>query len=378
MNKIFVVNPGSTSTKVALFEEEKKVFSCTVEYDAQELEKYDTISEQLPYRLENIRQMLRENKLDLTGLTACVGRCGSVLPVEGGTYEISELMLEHSRTAVNGVHHPAQLGGQIASVFAKEYGCPVYTVNPPEVDEFMEVTRVTGIKEIRRESHLHALNLKETAIQHCRRHGQKYEEGNYIICHLGGGISVSAHKRGRMIDGNDIAKGMGPIAPTRCGTIPAGYLIEYIFRTQKEEGFYQKLCTRSGGIVDLLGTSDMREVFERVNAEEEEASLVWNAMIYSICKEIGAMSVVLSGEIDGILLSGGLVYNDKLVEEIRTRCGFLAPIYAYPGEFEMEALANGVLRVLRGEETPKDYDRQESVMRWKMESGYDPSYCTML
>lgn len=365
MNKIFAVNPGSTSTKIALFEEEKNVFSYTVEYDAGELEKYETISDQLPYRLENIRQVLSDNNVDLSGLSACVGRCGSVLPVEGGTYEISALMLKHSRTAVNGVHHPAQLGGQIASVFAKEYGCPVYTVNPPEVDEFEEVARVTGIKEIRRESHLHALNLKETAIHHCCLQGLKYEEHNFIVCHLGGGISVSAHKKGRMVDGNDIAKGMGPIAPTRCGTIPAGYLIEYIFKNEKEESFYQKKCTRTGGIVDLLGTSDMKEVFSRVKAGDAEAGLVWNAMLYSICKEIGAMSTVLSGEIDGILLSGGLVHNEELVEEIKKRCDFLAPVFAYPGEFEMEAMANGVLRVLRGEEALKDYSRQKSVAAWK-------------
>ncbi len=355
MNKIFAVNPGSTSTKIALFEEEECVFSYTVEYDAKELERYPDISDQLPYRLENIRQVLAEKNVDLTGLTACVGRCGSVLPVEGGTYEISDLMLEHSRTAINGVHHPAQLGGQIATVFAREYNCPVYTVNPPEVDEFIPEARVTGIKEIRRESHLHALNLKETAIRHSQLTGRKYEESNYVVCHLGGGMSISAHRKGRMIDGNDIAKGLGPIAPTRCGTIPVGYLVEYIFRTGKDESFYQKLCTRSGGIVDLLGTADMKQVYDQAAAGDEESALVWNAMIYSICKEIGAMGAVLEGRVDGILLSGGLVHSEALTEAIRTRCGYLAPVYAYPGEFEMEAMANGVLRVLRGEEPAKVY-----------------------
>ena len=160
-----------------------------------------------------------------------------------------------------------------------------------------------------------------------------------------------------MIDGNDIAKGMGPIAPTRCGTIPAGYLIEYIFSHGKTEDDYQKLCTRSGGIVDLLGTSNMKEVYEKVQAGSEKETLVWNAMIYSICKEIGAMGTVLMGKIDGILLSGGLAFNEDLIMQIKTRCGFLAPVYVYPGEFEMEAMAQGVLRVLRGEEKAKDYDR---------------------
>jgi len=363
MFKIFAVNPGSTSTKIALFEDEQLVFSYSVEYDAAELNRYPTISDQLPYRMKNIREVLEQEHVDLTGLSACVGRCGSVLPVEGGTYEVSDLMLEHSRVGINGVYHPAQLGGQIAGEFAKQYGCPLYTVNPPEVDEFEPQTRLTGIKGILRESHLHALNLKETAIHHSRLQGTSYEACNYIVCHIGGGISVSAHKKGRMVDGNDIAKGLGPIAPTRCGTIPAGYLIEYIFQKLKEtkgdvsacESELKKLCTRTGGVVDLLGTSDMKDVYQKAKEGSEKEALVWNAMVYSICKEIGAMGIVLEGQIDGILLSGGLVFNEDLVAQIRRRCGFLAPVYAYPGEFEMEAMANGVLRVLRGEEKAKFY-----------------------
>ena len=373
MFKIFAVNPGSTSTKIALFEDEALVFSYSVEYDAGELNRYPTISDQLPYRMKNIREVLEREHVDLTGLSACVGRCGSVLPVEGGTYEVNDLMLEHSRVGINGVYHPAQLGGQIAGEFARQYGCPLYTVNPPAVDEFEPHTRLTGVKGILRESHLHALNLKETAIHHSRIQGTSYEACNYIVCHIGGGISVSAHRNGRMVDGNDIAKGLGPIAPTRCGTIPAAYLIEYIFQKLKErreendgvEGAasceneskneFMKLCTRTGGVVDLLGTSDMKEVYRKAMDGSEKEALVWNAMVYSICKEIGAMAAVLEGQIDGILLSGGLVFNEDLVAQIRRRCGFLAPVYAYPGEFEMEAMANGVLRVLRGEEQAKVY-----------------------
>ena len=355
MFKIFVVNPGSTSTKIALFEDEHQVFSATVEYDAAELDRYPTISAQLPYRMKNVLQVLEENQVDLKGLSACVGRCGSVLPLEGGTYEANELMLEHSRVGINGVYHPAQLGGQIASVIAKRFGCPVYTVNPPEVDEFDTKARITGIKEIRRESHLHALNLKETAIRHSRIMGRKYEDSNYIVCHIGGGISISAHRKGRMIDGNDIVKGLGPIAPTRCGSIPAGYLMEYVFCSGKSESELMKLCTRTGGVVDLLGTSDMKKVYELAQQGREKERLVWDAMVYSICKEIGSMGAVLKGKADGILLSGGLVCNEALVSEIRESCEFIAPVYAYPGEFEMEAMANGVLRVLKGEEKAKVY-----------------------
>ncbi len=357
--KILTINPGSTSTKIALFENEEKVFGYTVEYDMEELEKYPTISSQLPYRLKNIDEVLKENNISLDGLAACVGRGGSVLPLEGGTYEVNDLLLEHATVAINGVHHPAQLGTQLARIFGERYGCPVYTVNPPEVDEFEPVARVTGIKGIRRESHLHALNLKETAIRHSRENNRKYEDSNYIVCHIGGGISISAHKKGRMVDGNDIAKGLGPIAPTRCGTIPTGYLMDYIFESGKNQKELKALCTKNGGVADLLGTSDMKKVYEKVLEGAEEETLVWDAMIYSICKEIGAMSCVLSGKVDGILLSGGLVYNEDLVAKIKARCSHLGEVFAYPGEFEMEAMANGALRVLRGEEVAKEYKMHE-------------------
>lgn len=353
--RILAINPGSTSTKVALFENEEKVFSTTVEHEAAELNRFETISEQLPYRLAIIRRELKAQGICLDGLSACVGRCGSVLPVEGGTYNLSPLMLEHARIGINGVYHPAQLGGQIAAVFAREQGCPVFAVNPPEVDEFDSLARLTGISGIQRESHLHALNLKETAIHHSKQIGRSYEESNYIVCHIGGGISVSAHRKGKMVDGNDIAKGLGPIAPTRCGTIPVAYLLEYAEKSGKSLREMSKLCTRTGGVVDLLGTTNMKDVAEKAETGIEPEHLVWEAMIYGICKEIGAMAAVLEGEIDGILLSGGLVYNEGLVERIRRRCGFLAQVYAYPGEMEMEAMANGVLRVLRGEERAKEY-----------------------
>ena len=293
--------------------------------------------------------------ISLNGLDACVGRGGSVMPLEGGTYEVNDLLLEHATVAINGVQHPAQLGTQIAKIFGDRYECPVYTVNPPEVDEFEEIARVTGIKGIKRESHLHALNLKETAIRHSKEIGRKYEESNYIVCHIGGGISISAHEKGRMIDGNDIAKGLGPIAPTRCGTIPTGYLIDFCFESGKTQKELKALCTKNGGVADLLGTSDMKKVYEKVVNGAPEETLVWDAMIYSICKEIGSMSCVLHGEVDGILLSGGLVYNDDLVEKIKTRCSHLGKIFAYPGEFEMEAMANGALRVLQGLEIAKEY-----------------------
>ena len=353
--RVLTINPGSTSTKIALFDGEEKLFSYTVEYEARELERFRTISDQLPYRLKNIDQVLSEHGIELGHLDACVGRGGSLHSMEGGTYEVDSLLLEHATVGINGVYHPAQLGTQIAHVFGQRFHCPVYTVNPPEVDEFTPVARMTGLKGIKRESHLHALNLKETAIRHARLMGKRYEECSFIVCHIGGGISVSAHRKGRMIDGNDIAKGLGPIAPTRCGSVPLGYFIEKYVEAGIPKGELLKLCTKNGGVMDLLGTSDMREVWERKNAGDDEAGLVWSAVVYTICKEIGSMAAVLKGDIDGILLGGGLVHNENLVEQIREACGFLADITAYPGEFEMEAMAAGACRVLSGEEPVKKY-----------------------
>ena len=351
--RILTINPGSTSDKIALFEGEKQIFSQTVSYEAKELQQFHTISAQLPYRLKNIDRELAQKGIQLEPLDACVGRGGSLYSMEGGTYIVDELLLQHATVGINGVYHPAQLGTQIAHVFGERFHCPVYTVNPPEVDEFAPVARVTGIKGIRRESHLHALNLKETAIRHANILGKRYENCNFIVCHLGGGISVSAHEKGRMIDGNDIVKGMGPIAPTRCGTVPLGYFIEYCAKAHKSKDSLLELCTKNGGITDLLGTSDMKSVYKRKISGDAQASLYWDAMVYTVCKEIGAMAAVLKGEVDGILLGGGLIHNPTLVEEIRERCGFLGTVTAYPGEFEMEAMAAGALRVLRGEEKAK-------------------------
>ncbi|MGN0734431.1 MAG: butyrate kinase [Anaerovoracaceae bacterium] len=355
--RILVINPGSTSTKVAIFENEAKAFSDSVTHDQEVLKQFTSISDQLMYRKKTIDNILHSDILTTEKIDACVGRCGSVLPVVGGTYKVSPMMLEHAAGAVNGVHHPAMLGIQLASLYAQEFGCDTYTVNPPEVDEFQELARITGIKGIRRQSHLHALNLKETAIHHAKLMKEKYEEKNYIVCHVGGGISVSAHRKGRMIDGNDIAFGVGPMAPTRCGSIPVADIIDLCFSGVKKEDV-KKYCTTEGGLVSLLGTSDAREVKARADAGDCKAQEAWEAIIYQITKHIGAMAAVLEGKVDGILLSGGLIYNEAMVIGITEACSFIGNVYAYPGEFEMEALSQGCLRVLRGEEIPADYDSQ--------------------
>lgn len=351
--KIFAINPGSTSTKIALVEDETVLFSKNVAHDANKLAEFDGISAQLPYRKETILTLLAEDHITLDGVDAFVGRGGGLISMAGGVYEVDELLLDHATRGANGVQHPAQLGPQLAKEFANQYGKPAFVVNPPDVDELQDLARMTGLKGVYRNVHLHALNLKETAIRHAESIGKKYEDCNFVVCHIGGGISVSAHRKGKMVDGNDIVGGEGPMAPTRCGDIPASALIKYCAGKDPKEA--KAICTRTGGLVSWLGTSDALEVSNRAAAGDKEAAMVWNTMIYQITKYIGAMAVVLHGQVDGILLGGGMVYNKELVAAITEACSFIAPVWAYPGEFEMEAMASGAIRALTGKEEVKKY-----------------------
>lgn len=353
--KIFAINPGSTSTKLALFHGEEKVFSANLPHDAHILKGFSTIAQQLPYREEAINTLLAENKIDLHQVDAFVGRGGGLLSVEGGTYIINETLLDHAVNCANGVPHPATLGPQLAAKYASIYGKNAYVVNPPDTDELQDVARITGIKGVYRNIHLHALNLKETAIRHASRLGKAYDECNFIVCHIGGGVSVSAHAHGKMIDGNDIVGGEGPMAPTRCGAVPVMEVLNYMIATDSSPKAMKELVVKSGGFVSHLGTADTQAVTSRIAQGDKEAELVWRAFIYQIEKAIGAMAVVLKGKIDGILLGGGIVHSKDLVDTLTADCGFLAPVTAYPGEFEMEAMAAGVIRVLNGDESPKTY-----------------------
>lgn len=337
--KIFAINPGSTSTKIGLFEGETCLFSENVSHEAEALARYKTISEQLPYRKDTINHLLEINQISLADVDAYVGRGGGLMAVEGGVYKIGETLLDHARRGANGVQHPANLGSLLANEFATVYGKPAFVINSPDTDELCELARMTGIKGVYRNVHLHALNLKETAIRHSENNGRKYDECNYVVCHIGGGISISAHEKGKMIDGTDIVGGEGPMAPTRCGSVPVAELLRYMKdKTIKD---VKPLCTKTGGFVSLLGTSDARSVSDRAMDGDKTAKRAWDAMIYQIIKYIGAMSTVLHGKVDGILLGGGMVYNKELVKQISEACSFIAPVYAYPGEFELEAMNAG-------------------------------------
>ena len=352
--RVLVINPGSTSTKVGLFDGDRAVFTVNVAHEASELAKFAGVSDQLPYRVGLIEQALAENGVELASIDAFVGRGGGLLPLPGGTYVVDDVLLDHATRGANGVQHPAQLGPQIAHAFAGRVGRPAFVVNPPDTDELCDEARMTGVRGVYRHVHLHALNLKETAIRHAASAGRAYEECRFVVCHIGGGISVSAHDRGRMVDGADIVGGEGPMAPTRCGALPVAEVLDYLDAGHATADV-RRMCMKTGGFVDLLGTSDALEVSRRAEAGDEACRRAWDAMVYQICKEIGAMAAALGGNVDGILLGGGMVHNKGLVCAIEKRCGWIAPVFAYPGEFELEAMAAGARRVLDGDEEPLRY-----------------------
>ncbi|MCQ2557520.1 MAG: butyrate kinase [Oscillospiraceae bacterium] len=358
--KIFTINPGSTSTKVALFEGEKALLSTNIKHSAEELAQFAGVSDQREYRMNMILAEIEKAGLSLDGIDAVVGRGGGLIATEGGTYAIDEVLLDHAVRGANGVTHPAQLGPQLAKSVSEKYNVPAFVVNPPDTDELIYEARVTGVKGVYRNVHLHALNLKETAIRHSAAQGCKYEDKNYVVCHLGGGVSVSAHRKGKMIDGNDIVGGEGPMTPTRCGDLP----VTEVIKLCDKEGLKgaKALAQKSGGFVSHFGTADAQEVNAMIEAGNETAKIVWDTFVYQIIKYIGSMAAALDGKVDAILIGGGIAHNKQLIAELTERCSWIAPVFAYPGEFEMEAMAAGATRVLNGEEEAKKYS---GVKNWK-------------
>ncbi len=352
--KIFAINPGSTSTKVALFEDDRKIFSANVAHDAEELKKYKEISDQFDYRKDTILAELKKAGQSIEDCVAFSGRGGGLVSCLGGTYTINDKLYEHARIGF-AVKHPATLGAQLAKYFADKYGAKAFVVNPPDVDEFCDSARVTGWKGVYRESKIHALNQKEVGIRYAESKGKRYEEMNLVICHIGGGISVTAHEKGLMIDSNDIANGDGPMTPTRCGAIPVRDVVNECFSGKyTPEEMYGRI-TKSGGLIDHLNTSDAIEVGQMISKGNAYARVIYDAMIYQIGKYAGSMAAALHGHVDGIVLTGGISHDKYLVEKLVDMIQFIAPVTVMAGEFEMEALAAGALRVLTGREKAKEY-----------------------
>ena len=352
--KLCAINLGSTSTKVAVFENETMLFSANIAHDADKLKEFKVISDQLPYRKETVLNELTKRNVSLKGMDAFIGSGGGLVSLEGGTYVMNDIMLHHARIGFT-VKHPANLGCQLAYLFAQEYGGQSFVVNPPDVDEFDLVARVCGMADVSRESRGHPLNQKEVGQRYAKDTGRKYEDLNLVICHVGGGLSITAHRKGRMVDSTDVINGDGAMAPTRAGAIPATAIVKMCFSGKYTEQDMFTRISKNGGLVDHLGTSDAREVAKRIKNGDSYAKLVYDAMIYQIGKYIGAYATVLKGKVDAILLTGGVSHDAYLVEQVTDMVKYIAPVKVYAGELEMEAMANGALRVLTGQEQAKVY-----------------------
>ena len=352
--KVFVINPGSTSTKVALFEDKHKTLEMTVSHDAKILNSFPTINDQLDYRMEVIHDFIENNHIDLSDVDAFVGRGGSCYPVNSGVYEVNDLLIHDIYHAVGGIQHPSNLGVQMGKKMQEKYGGRLFMVDPICVDEYTEVARVTGVKGIERKAISHALNLKGTAMQHCKSHGLDYKQAKLVVAHIDGGITIAAHDHGRQVDCNDGAGGEGPFTGTRTGSLPLLGVMEYLEAGHTTEEM-RKLCAGYGGFVSYFGTSNADEVLDMAKSGNTNAQLVWTALGYNIVKYIGSMATVLKGEVDGILLTGRYTRFEGLIEYIKRYVGWIAPIYIYENEVEHEAMASGALRVLRGEEEAQEY-----------------------
>ncbi|EMT38274.1 butyrate kinase [Thermoanaerobacter thermohydrosulfuricus WC1] len=354
MPLILVINPGSTSTKVAVFKDLESVFTETLRHDTKDLNSYKTIIDQFEFRTQAILNMLKEKGISLSEIDAIVGRGGLLKPIKSGTYIVNDKMVEDLRKAERG-EHASNLGAIIAYILAKEYNIPAYIVDPVVVDELEDVARITGMPEIEKSSIFHALNQKAIARHLAADLNKKYEEVNLIIAHLGGGISVGAHKHGRVIDVNDALNGEGPFSPERAGGLPVLDLVKLCYSGKYTYQEMKKKLIGQGGIVAHLGTNDVREVYKMIEKGDKKAELILDAMAYQTAKEIGAMAVVLKGHVDAVGITGGIAYNEDFVKRISERVKFIAPVYVYPGEDEMLALAQGAYRVLSGEEKAKMY-----------------------
>lgn len=355
---ILTLSPGSTSTKVAVFKGNEPVFKLNVTHPAEELAQFDQAADQFEYRKRTILAALEEKGVDLSEIDAYSGYCGSMGPTVGGTFAIDETVCEHVMNA--GVNHPAILGAPLLYAFAKETGKPVFAVNQPDTDELEDVARITGFPGVYRSSHVHCLNQKEVSIRFAEEVGKKYEECNIITAHVGGGLSVACHAHGRMVDANDVLEGSGPFAPNRSGDVPLKPVVKLAFSGKHTKKEIDGIIGKAGGLVGLCGTDDARNICKRIEEGDEWAHLVYDAMAYQVAKAIGGYATVVKGKVDGIVLTGGVSNDPYFVNYITDRVGWIAPVRAYGGDFEMEALAAGAIRALDGIDEVMTYTGEPS------------------
>jgi butyrate kinase len=356
--KILAINPGSTSTKIAVYEDDNIVFTSSIAHKSSELAPFNTVADQYEFRKDLVIKTLAEKGVDVKSLDAVIGRGGLIYPVEGGVYEVNDDLRHDLIHATK--QHASNLGGLIARDIADQIGVPSFIADPVVVDEMIPYARISGLPETPKESIFHALNIKAIARRYAREIGADYESLNLVVCHLGGGISVTAHRRGRVIDTTNALNGCGPLSPERAGSLPPGPLVEMCYSGKYTLEEMKKKLTGQGGLYAHLGTTSVIEALERVDNGDLHAMLILRAMCYNVAKEIGAMATALKGDIDAILITGGMAHSKRLTDFIAGHVDYIAPIYVYPGENELEALASNALAVLKGERQALVYERQEA------------------
>jgi len=351
--KVLAINPGSTSTKIAVYENYTCLWKYGIDHLASEIQTFSHVSDQYEYRIAHILKLLKENGTPLESFDGIVGRGGMLKPLVGGTYLVDQYLVDSLKNATGG-EHASNLGGIIAFHLGQRINVPVYIVDPVSVDEMEPVARLSGFPELARLSQSHALNMKAVARKAACMLGKAYHEVNLIVAHLGGGISVSPHRKGKMVDVNN-ANNEGPYSVERCGTLPCSQLVKLCYSGKYSEKEMNTKILKEGGLFAYLGTKDAREAEKRMDEGDPYTRLVLEGLCYQVAKEIGAMATVLEGEVDQIVLTGGLAYSEFITREIIRRVSFISSVTVIPGEEEMEALALGALRVLNGEEQALTY-----------------------
>ncbi|MBQ9015529.1 MAG: butyrate kinase [Firmicutes bacterium] len=352
--RILTINPGSTSTKIAVFEDEKELFGETLRHSAEELDVFESIADQWEFRRGLVLDALREHGMGARDMDAVCCRGGLIRPIPSGTYRVNEAMLRDCREGFMG-HHASNLGALIGHQLQEETGVPAFVVDPPSVDEMSASACYSGHPLIRRTSLFHALNQKAVARRYAAETGRRYEDLNLIVCHMGGGVSVGAHAGGRVVDTENAFGGEGPFTPGRAGSMPVNEIIELCFCGEHSREEILDMMTREGGMLAYAGTTNVQELVSSAQEGNGAVREVLEAFCYQVAKEIAAMSVAAPGNIDQILLTGGIAYSAPITERLRAQTEWIAPVTIYPGEDEMLSLAQGALRVLRGEEEAKEY-----------------------
>ena len=352
--KSLIINPGSTSTKIGVFEDETLILEETLRHSTEEIAQYASIVDQKDFRKKIIMDLLAANDIKVTDLAAVVGRGGMLKPIPGGTYPVTDALLEDLKIGKQG-QHASNLGGILAREIADEAGIPSYIVDPVVVDELQPLARYSGVPDLPRTSVFHALNQKAVAKRYAKEQGRKYDELNLIVVHMGGGVSVGAHRNGKIVDVFNALDGDGAFSPERAGAVPPGALVKLCFSGKYDEKTIYKMLVGNGGFNAYLGTNDARVVEDKIAEGDAEAKNVYDAFIYQICKNIGSQACVLEGKVDQIVLTGGIAYSKYVTSEITKKVNWIAPVTVYPGEDELLALAQGGLRVLNGEEKPMEY-----------------------